>query len=154
MTGKLKLDDRRWRAVMASVKDLGRQFVKVGVLADSDEEVAVGFTLVDLAKAHEYGVPGRLAERSFLRATLDAHRPEIVAFQRKLVGLVLTGKLTEERALDLLGAMVAGLVKKFIMSGRVQPDIAESTKARKGSDVVLLDNGILVNHITHSVVTA
>ena len=155
MTGKLKIDDRKWRAIQAAVQRMGGSFVSVGVLADQGgSETIGGLTLVEIARLHEFGNPATgLEERSFLRATLAAHEAEIRAFQAKLVGAILLGKLTEARALDLLGAMVAGLVKKFIYSGQVQPELAESTIKAKGSSTPLVDTSALVNHITHEVVS-
>ncbi len=155
MTGKLKLNDRNWRRIMTTVTEVGRSRVKVGVLEDKPVEGGGGFDLVDIAKLHEFGDPASgVEERSYLRATLAAHEREIVAFEAKLVELMLAGRITEVRALDLLGGFVAGLVKKFIRSGQVRPELAESTIEAKGHSTVLVETSALVQNITHEVVTS
>lgn len=143
---------RRWREIQRKIGKMGESYVKVGVLADKGgaAEIAPGFTLVDVANAHEFGTD-TLPERSFLRRTVAEKQSEIAAFTAKLGEQIVAGRLTEVRALELLGAMTAGKVKEFIVSGAVTPDITDATKARKQSTKVLVDTGALVGVIAFEV---
>lgn len=152
----IKVNDKKWRAIMKRTASMN-DYVKVGVLGSAGGGDPVpggsGFTIKDIAEAHEYGIPGVLKERSYIRRTLIEKRRAIGSFIGKLAGHVLTGRLAKARALELIGAMVAGDIKRLIVSGRVTPDIAEATKKAKGSSKPLLDEGTLLNHITFEVVS-
>ncbi len=159
MTGKLKLDDRKWKKLLATIGGVDRAHVKVGVLGDQGGDAPAGedgdLTLVDIARLHEYGDPeSGLEERSFVRRTMIEQAAKIGAFQGKLCGLLLQGKLNITRALELLGAMAAGEVKLTITSGSVTPALAQSTIDAKGSSKPLIDTSQLVNNISFQVVSA
>lgn len=149
------LDDRKWRDLLKNVASMEKDYVRVGVLGDQGGGNAPDggdLTLVEIAHLHEYGDPEHgVAERSFLRRTLLEKAPQIGAMQKKLTGLVVTGRLTRARALDMLGGFVAGEVKKLIASGQITPPNAPATIAAKGSSKPLIDDGILINHIVHEV---
>ena len=66
----------------------GDQTVRVGVLADQPKKERGGgvgtLSLVEVAALHEFGAPGAgIPQRSFIRATVDAHRDEIEALQER-----------------------------------------------------------------------
>ena len=86
--------------------------------------------------------------------------------QKRLVGIVslgdiskaeekqgakaLKGTLTEEQALNQVGAAVAGMVQAKIASN-IPPALAPETIERKGSSVALIDTGQLRSSITWQV---
>lgn len=150
-----ELDDRRWRDLLKDVREMDGGHVKVGVLADHGGNVkpeGSDFDLVDIAHLHEYGDPEHgVKERSFIRRVLVEKVVEIAEMQRKLAGQIVLGKMTQARALGLLGAFVAGEVRKLIASGAITPANEPSTVAAKGSSKPLVDQGILVNSITFEV---
>ncbi len=92
-----------------------------------------------------------LAERSFLRTTLDENGPKYVAMCKQMSVQVLEGKLIVDRALGLLGeAIKADVVMRFNRNA-IRPDISEATKQRKGSTTVLIDTAALKQSIDYIV---
>ncbi len=152
----VKVDDRVWREVKKQALSLDQMHVKVGVIdGKGAERRAAGgkFTLGEIAALHEFGQEGVVEERSFLRKTLSDQQAKIGKFTASLWGKVMTNRLAPARALELLGAMVAGEVKLTITQDRVGgPDLAPSTIARKGSSKKLLDKGQLLGAISFEVV--
>jgi hypothetical protein len=96
-----------------------------------DDEV----TNVLVAAAHEFGTAdGRIPPRSWLRAYVDENRARIRKMIRQLQRQVIEGKINHQRALDLLGAKMAGEIQARIARG-IPPALAPSTKAaRAGPD--------------------
>lgn len=151
-------DDREWRKLLERVTELGRQYVKVGVLADQGgdelhDDEGGSLTIAGIAKLHEYGDPeAGIEERSFIRRTAVDQATGLASMQGKLSGLVTVGKLDVRRALDLLGGWFAGQVKLTITSGKVTPPLAASTISAKGSSKPLIDTSLMLNSISHEVV--
>lgn len=142
--------DLGWKELLKRSQEIKNGRVRVGVLSDAKVE-GEDFTLAELAAVHEYGTEdGRIPERSFLRTTFDDQREQMVELGKKLVDAVLTGRMTTEQALGLLGAKLASAVKARII-GRVPPPNKPATIERKGSDKPLIDTGRLLNSITWSV---
>lgn len=181
MSGKVTDKDTGWREMLARVRALsGDRRVRVGVLADApkDEdkpvkgsaskkartrakvakkatEAAVGgrekYTLLQVAIVHEFGA-GPVPARSFIRATVDERRADILKLQVALARQVLQGKLTPDQALDQLGAKVAAWVKARIVAG-IAPPLKPATIKRKGGKKAtpLVDTGQLRSSITWAV---
>lgn len=154
MTGKL--DTRVWAALVRRLRVSQDPFVKVGVLqshgagkkhADGDA------TLVEVATAHEFGA-GPIPERSFIRRTIREKERAIVGLQAKLTAQVVEGRLTMERALQLIGAFVAGEIKKRIAEGApIPPPLKAATIEAKGSSRPLVDTGQLAGAVAWEVTT-
>jgi hypothetical protein len=127
----------------------------VGVLGKKAEEVHEGeetsLTVGEVAAFHEFGLG--VPERSFLRAWFDQERPAILEALRAAHKQVLLGKLTPERAGNILGMRFAGQIQTFIADRRVQPPLKEITIKRKGSSVPLINTGQLRSAITWLVQT-
>lgn len=150
-------------ATAALMKRLGAMKssrVRVGVLADAPKkegtragkrgrQIQQAATLAQVAAAHEFGTD-RVPCRSFIRATVDLKAAEIHATQESLVMLVATGKVTPEAAMERLGAFTQGLVQARIAEG-INPPLAASTIARKGSSKPLVDTGQLRSSITYQI---
>lgn len=133
----------------------GTQIVRVGILADQpkkDRDGGVGkLSLVEVAALHEFGAPGaNIPQRSFIRATVDAHKADIEALQTKLAARVVAGKIDEKTALELLGAKVVALVQNTINAG-IAPPLKPETINRKGSSKPLIDVGQLKSSVTSEV---
>lgn len=124
--------------------------VKVGVLSDQPKEEHGGSTgamsLIEVAAVHEFGTD-TVPQRSFIRATVDEHRAEIDALEKHLAAQVLAGEITEEKALNLLGAKVAAWMQARIAQG-IPPELKPETIARKGSSKPLVDTGQLRSSVT------
>lgn len=130
-------------------------FVTLGVQGDQAEKIhgddKEGISNLRLAGVHEFGATIQTAngtinipERSFLRSTFDKNHTRYLAAVRKLSDLVLIGKLEIKQALGIFGERATSDVKKTIEDG-IDPENAESTIARKGSSLPLVDTGELKN---------
>ena len=125
--------------IRKAVKDSS---VKVGVFGAAkqqngkdDGKWSIG--VVELAVIHEYGAPNaHVPARSFLGSTIGIYRRHYAQLAAELLGKVYEGKLSVERALNLLGMQVANDVKRRIEQGLIKQDLAPSTiaaKLRKGA---------------------
>lgn len=112
-----------------------------------------GLTLAELATILHFGTEnGHIPARPFLTLAFDKHRDELVEMGGKLIGGILDGKMTVEKALNILGASLANFAKREITDGSgVPPPNAPSTVRRKGSDRPLVDTGRLLGAINWSV---
>lgn len=98
-------------------------------------------------RPHDIVIP----RRSFVRDTVDMKRRQIAAIIRNLAAQVLVGKMDREKALEIVGVFVQGLIRQRISQG-IPPPNAPSTIARKrGSAKPLIDTGQLRASIDHEV---
>lgn len=124
----------------------------IGVFGD------LGSDLVLRASVHEFGAPSvGIPERSFLRATLDDKRTEIVRRAERAMDRVIADITRDKpadaaatRELNLLALFVVKAVRERIRSN-IPPPLAESTIAAKGSSIALIDTGRMIQAITHRV---
>lgn len=172
MSGAVTERDRGARDLLARVRALsGGRKVRVGVLSDAPKRedsqrgkhskkkrirdavarrAAGKLSLLEVAIIHEFGA-GPVPARSFIRATLDEKRAEILKLQVALAQQVLLGKLTPEQALAQLGAKVAAMCQARIVAG-IAPPLAESTlRRKKGKTTPLILTGQLRSSITYAV---
>lgn len=127
--------------------------VRVGVLSSEGGEQITqsGATILQIALIHEFGAPAAgIPRRSFIRDTVDEKQSEISAATAKLLRQVVTGRMTLERALGLLGAQTVALIRERMRTS-IPPPLAPQTVARKGSNVTLIDTGRLLSAITFRV---
>lgn len=150
MTGDVKINDAKWRAILRTVTAMKRATVRVGVMGDAGDEK--GVSLAEIAAFHEFGT-STIPERSFLRSTFYGHAAEGLAKMcATLSKAILEGKMDEPRALGLLGTWAVSEVRKTIRdrltTGPEDQALAASTIAAKGSSLALVDTGQLINSIT------
>lgn len=160
MAAKVTDTDRGARAAIDAAKALARYAVRVGILADAPKktgtrtgkrgrQIQQAATLAEVAAAHEFGTD-KIPQRSFIRATMDLHRADIMAMMSSLVALVVAGKIDARTACERLGIYAQGLVQARIAEG-IAPELAPSTIARKGSSKQLVDSGQLRSSITYQI---
>lgn len=113
-------------------RKLEGQKIVVGIVGKADSDV------LKIAHAHEYGVPGKLPERSFIRASFDADKAKLEALVEQQVSKVLAGKKTADAAADDIGAQAAQMVQSFIDENRVKPP---SKFSRKRVHITLFETG-------------
>lgn len=153
---KVTVKDQGWRAMLARAREIaGGRGVRVGILADepkrSREPETSGLSLVEVALIHEFGAPARgIPQRSFLRAAIDEHAPDIRRLILAVAARALDGAITPAQALDQIGAKVAGWVQTRIDQG-IAPPLKPATIARKGSSKPLVNVGQLKAAITWKV---
>lgn len=116
--------------------------VKVGVLG--------GGQIAEIALIHELGAPrAGIPERSFIRSTFEAKSRQLGKMAEQMARKAIEGQGVEV-SLNLMGMYLATEIKKTI-TNRIAPVNADSTIARKGSDVPLVDTGQLINSVTYTV---
>jgi hypothetical protein len=103
-------------------------------------------TVAQIALMQEYGLG--VPERSFLRSWVDENQAMIQEDFRKATAAVLRLKMTFEQAVNILGTKYAAMIQKKIVE-RIPPKNADSTIASKGSDVPLIDTGVLRASISY-----
>lgn len=146
MAGTNRVIDRDlgWQDLLARARALaGGAYSKVGILADSSrgglhqvgpDGKAAPLTVAEIAVVQEFGTEdGRTPSRSFVRSTFDEQRGALAADARKLlVAVVLDGKMSVDRALNILGLKLASMIREKIITGAgVPPPNAPSTLRRK-----------------------
>lgn len=141
--------DKGYDALRKRLAEIKNRKVTIG-LHGKDDARAGEISNVALATAHEYGTED-LPERSFLRRAMDEHGADFAKYARQLAVMVVDGKLTTDRALGLLGAMVKAVVVSYFDRNLIRPDISEATKERKGSSTVLLDTASMKQAIDYVV---
>jgi len=103
--------------------------------------------VAEVAIWNHYGTD-TIPARPFISATIAAKRAEIEALESRLVAGVFAGKLTEEKALGLLGAYIQREIVAQINTF-FPPENAESTIRKKGSSKPLIDTKQLVGSIRY-----
>ena len=149
------------KEVEARLKKLAakKHSVKVGIIAgkeDTKRKDKGGINNAMLAQIHEFGAPSvGIPERSFMRGTARVKQAEILKEQALLMKSFMKGKITLEKALDILGLSIAAKIKLFMREG-IAPELTEARKKQKvrggkAGDTPLIDTGQLINSISHEV---
>ena len=157
-------DDVIWRKLYKRAIEMRTIRAHVGVLASkggSARHKGSELTVVELAAVHEFGTgDGHVPERSFIRSTFFVR----VADKLKQVVAAITRAILEKdmpvrSGIGQLGAWGAAEVKNTITQNEADsygpysyPPLADSTIARKGSTVPLIDEGQLLNAVTWEVI--
>jgi hypothetical protein len=152
----LTMKDNRanWDKLQANMKAGGADTVAVGFIDGVNEERKDGGpTNAELGAWHEFGVPGHVVERSFIRATTDKKRESWFQLAGKLAALVIDGKITFQVALGRLGERQKADIQNFMRAGEVEPGLETATLFRKKSHDwrPLIDTGQLLRAVTYAV---
>ncbi len=157
--GKVRVKDRGAKRLLDAVaKNFGGKALKVGTFGDAaaqrheDSSLSVG----DVMAAHEFGLG--VPERSWLRATLDAHAQALLGDVKQAALAVYQNRATPEQALGLLGLRIVGLIRERIASG-IAPALDGTYLKRKlrkfpGATTPLIASGQGRSAITSAVVQA
>lgn len=127
------------------IKNLkGPDLVKVG-LPKGSNDYPDGTSVIMVGAVHEFGSHARnIPQRSFLRSTVQEKRRPYKKLFAKLGGAILLGKMTPEKALNLLGLQAQSDVRQKITDIQDPP-----LKHRDGNP--LIDTGHLRQSITFEV---
>ena len=107
--------------------------------------------LATIAAIHEFGSPDHnIPERSFLRAGIRRGMPKFRDVNFDSLRKVVLGKMPVEAAIERLGVVAVGEVKREFVVGRFKPLKPETIK-RKGSSRPLIDTAQLRQSITYVV---
>ena len=160
--GKVVDKDKGWKRLRELSKRLAADdvHVRVGVLDDGragSEVRSEGITTGQLAVAMEFGTD-TIPARSWVGLTFDRARAEVQADMQRLLGHLVDGKITVDKALNVLGAKYSAEVKNTVTQGeQIQPPNAPSTLARKMAKTragaanaarTLIDTGRMIGAVT------
>lgn len=123
----------------------------VGLIGEEAEATHKGgeLTIAEIGEIHEFGLG--VPRRSFIADWADENEEKHRAQIRKIAEQVMRGKIeTWEQGLERLGSLYVAEVQKRIAVG-IEPPLAPSTIARKGSSKPLIDTGALRSAITYKV---
>jgi phage gpG-like protein len=123
--------------------------VKVGVFADNRARKDDGPTNAEIAAIHEFGL-GNAPERSFLRATVEANKEEIVRNIRTVGKGIFKSNETIKHGLERVGLWFVSKMQARIRA-HISPALSPKTIAAKGSSTPLIDSGQLLSSITYKV---
>lgn len=123
----------------------------VGLVGDEAEASHAGgeLSISEIGEIHEFGlgVPRRSFIADWVDENEERHRSQI----RKIAEQVMKGKIESwDQGLERLGVLYVAEVQKRIAVG-IDPPLAPSTIARKGSSKPLIDTGALRSAITYKV---
>lgn len=116
---------KEFERVKAACQQMEGKKIRVGIVGAQSSEVLA------IAHAHEYGVPGKLPERSFIRKSFDADQEKLQNIVAGALVKMLDGKITPDGAAQSIGAQAAQLVQNFIDDNRVKPQSDFSRKTQK-----------------------
>ena len=148
--------DRGWQRFTGRIQELDELFSKVGILRDHGAQSPhpdAMITMVELALIHEFGSEeANIPARSFIRATLEERADQFERVAQLFVAQVVTGRITPQKCMDLLGGWAAGEVRRKMTHGaHIPPPLKKSTKKAKGSDRPLVDDAHLAGAVKHEV---
>jgi len=155
--------DKGLKRLLKAVKDADKYHAKVGYFdKEGGAEDRGGLTNAQLGAIHEFG-SGPIPERSHIRATFDTPRysTQLAKDLTLLAEAVYGGRLSTERAMDILGLKGSNMIKSFVTQGpQVPPPNSAETLRRKealtragakGAARTLVDTGRMIASITHKV---
>ena len=92
----------------------------------------------------------KIPERSFLRASHDAHADEVLKKADRALGLVATGQMSVDQYMQMVGLNYVSMIKKYIVELDSPPN-HPYTVEQKGSSNPLVSTGGLVESISYRV---
>jgi len=148
MSVKIKERDHGFKALL---KELAGGEVTIGVQGAEalKPHGDSGLTVGNIAVIHELGLG--VPQRSWLRAWMDANHDFIEKTSAEAWGAITNRTLSRKVALERMGQQWVSHLQDWMLSGGVEPPLAESTIARKGNDIPLIDTMELVTAITAKV---
>ncbi len=151
---RLQDRDRGYNRLLQTVERLGKEAARRVLVGIQGAEAAAPhhgteLTTAEVGAIHEFGL-GNCPERSFLRSTFDVNRDAYLDLLRRMGQQIVKGAMTPAQALELLGQKFVGDIQGRIAEG-IDPPLAPSTIAAKGSSTPLIDTGQLRSSITYKV---
>jgi hypothetical protein len=140
--------------IRKNIAALSKMAVKAGIVEGSGEQD--GVEIAQYAAWNEYGVPGKIPSRSFIRGWTDNKAENIKNTQERIVKKVTEGKWTADEAVMRLGEFAQDGIKSFIRTGDFTPNDDRTIKLKtvrgKKGTTPLIDTGTMRNSIRYEVV--
>jgi hypothetical protein len=153
-------NDKGWRELQAVLAKLENRtaYAKAGVIGAKAQAgqhptpQGKNLSNVDLAVTHEFGVPGRIPQRSFIRRAFDANRDRYIEMMTKLAQAIYDRKTSVRQALGLMGLQAASDIRNIVRQGAgIPPPNSPATIERKGSSRPLIDTAQMIGAVSHAV---
>lgn len=131
---------------LKQVQALDGHGVKSGIQANAGQQD--GTDILDIALYNEFGTQD-IPARPFIRGFQDRNKQALGALMDRTADLVTSGKPADP-ALDQMGALVQQQQQAHVRASKswAVPN-APATVKQKGSNVPLIDHGVLVNAIRY-----
>lgn len=141
--------DRGLAAHVSLAKAIHGRGVKFGIQANAGKDPDTGADLLDIAIINEFGtehIPARPALRDFA----EKNSQVLGQAMDRAAAAVQEGRISVDVALDQLGTFAEKHQKAHFQQSKkwAEPN-APSTVAKKGSDVPLIDDGLLVGAVRY-----
>jgi len=149
MPRRVTVRDRGYNRLMRRLQRKNSQAeVTVGVHDDAGSH-GDGASVAEIAAFHELGLG--VPERSWLGGWVDENEAENKTALRQVGKDLIKGRIgSVEQGLERFGHAAVGGIQQRISDG-IEPELADSTVAQKGSSTPLIDKGTLRTSITHKV---
>ncbi|QDJ57257.1 hypothetical protein [Bordetella hinzii] len=123
--------------------------VKFGIQADAGKDPETGADLLDIAVYNEYGTE-TVPARPFMRDFAEKNGKALGQAMDRMAVAVQGGQLALDAALDQLGTFAEKHQKAHVQQSKkwAKPN-APATVKKKGSDVPLIDQGLMVGAIRY-----
>lgn len=161
-----EVDTSTWERIQKAVASLAEKQVRVGIIGskaaeehketkgsgDADGD-GPGLTNVEIAIIHEFGTSlvwlHPIPARPFVSGAMKQAKAiaELEQLNAKAAAAVMSGKMTAETALGLIGAWGKGTVQDYVTKQDIPPPLAPATIEAKGSTKPLVDTGQLVGAV-------
>lgn len=141
-------------SVRKALQDAASKDVRVGVLGAQAEAVRsdVDMTNAELVAIHEFGAPrAGIPERAPIRTSFDQHERAWQALAARLLQGIISGKLSTEQALGILGEQAVADMRATVRAG-LEPPLKPETIRRKGSSTPLIGSGRIVQSFAWEIV--
>lgn len=159
---KMKDIDHGWGDIKNEVRKMKNAKVSIGVHQnagmamernpDGTKSMSKSATMAEVAYYNEFGTSRGIPERPFIRTTADEKKGVYSKFLKGELLDVFAGRKTVTIALERVGALAQGHVRKKIRNIRT-PANSAATIAQKGSSNPLVDTGHLIKKIDYEVRT-
>jgi hypothetical protein len=135
--------DLGWKDLQKRLNEFKKLAIKVGIQTNAG--INKGSKIVDYAVANEFGVPGHIPERSFIRSTADARKNWVAEIDKAYIAIIDKNE-RPIAAISKIGIIARDDIKQTITDG-VEPQNSPETIKKKGSSHTLIDTGVLRNSI-------
>ena len=145
----VKSIDKGLGAHVRLAKAINGRGVKVGIQADAGKDPDTGADLLDIAIYNEFGTE-HIPARPFVRDFAEKNGEALGKAMDRMAGAVQDGRMGVDTALDQLGTFAEKHQKEHVQQSKkwAKPN-APSTVKKKGSDVPLIDQGLMVGAIRY-----
>lgn len=145
--------DREYKAALKRISEMKGPYVSIGI-HDNAGSYKDGTTVFEVALWNEFGTE-HIPSRPFMRSVVYGKEDQINAWRTEVVGQIIDGKMTVEKALQTLGFRVREMIRNQINSNMPPPN-APSTAAHKRKEGLaartLVESTLLMRSVEFKVV--